>query len=150
MANIRYDTVHFTILILLYTNTVLPSLPAVCKGERKPLLSNFIPERYILQLFFLSQVVLIEREEEERRGAQQKYAHLSWASINPLPQLKPGCGLGQHIFASATSAASFSFLVRKKKNLHEGLSTGIWCPRLLQKDLAELVSLSRPLALVFH
>lgn len=98
---------------------VLPSLPAVCKGERKTLLSSFTLERCIFWVFFLSQLVLIEREGEERRGGQEKYAYLSWADINPLPRLKTGCELGQlmgrHIFASATSTAGIPFLVKKKK-----------------------------------
>lgn len=120
LANIRYDTVYFTVLILFCTNIVLPISAAVCKGEKKTLLSNFTPARYLFQVFFLKQVVLIEREGEKKREAQQKYAHLSWASINSLPQ-NSSCEFGQlmgrHIFASATSAPGFSFLVRKKKNI---------------------------------
>lgn len=100
---------------------VLPSLPAVCKGERKTLLSSFTLERCIFWVFFLSQLVLIEREGEERRGGQEKYSYLSWADINPLPRLKTGCELGQlmgrHIFASATSTAGIPFLVKKKKKI---------------------------------
>lgn len=118
-TNIRYNTVYFIVLILLCTNIVLPSLPEVYKGEKKTLLSNFPPRRYIFRVFLLNRIVLMERGGEGKREAQQKSAHLSWVSINPLSQLKSGCELGQltggRIFASATSAAGFSFFVKKKK-----------------------------------
>lgn len=89
----------------------LPSLQAVWKGKRKTLLSNFTQERDIFQVLVFSPKILVERDGEEKRRAQQKYGHLSQISINPSPQLKPVCELGQimgpHILASATSAAVF-------------------------------------------
>lgn len=106
------------------------------KGREKLCFPILHQQDTFSRYFFLKQVVLIEKEGEKRRGAQQKYAHLSWASINSLPQ-NSSCEFGQligrHIFASATSAPGFSFHVRKKNISKKVQAQGYAVPSCCRK-----------------
>lgn len=138
MADIRYNTVHVAFWILFRTNTVLP-----CKRERKALLYNLTPQRYIWVGFF-SQMRSFDRKGGREEGKTREICTSQLDQDEPITSNELGQQIGRQMLASATSAAGFPLLVGKTKNPH------FWAKHrdMMSQDPAELVSLSRPLALV--
>lgn len=85
-------------------------------GRGKLCFPNLHKRDTFSSIFFLHQVVLIEKEEEEGRGARQNYAHVSWAGLNSLPQLKPDHELDQTTCFRYFCCRFFCPCKRKKKN----------------------------------
>lgn len=126
LTDIRY----ITFLILFQTNTIFP-----CKGESKASLYNFTPQRYIwvcFFVFFFSQMSSFDRKGRREEGKTREICTSQLDQDELMASNELGQLIGKQIFASTTSAEGFPFLVGKTKHCHEGLSTGIRCPKIQQ------------------
>lgn len=107
------------------------------------MLYNLTPQRYIWVGFF-SQMRSFDRKGGREEGKTREICTSQLDQDEPIASNELGQQIGRQMLASATSAAGFPLLVGKTKNPH------FWAKHrdMMSQDPAELVSLSRPLALV--
>lgn len=82
--------------------------------------------------FFFSPMSSFDRKGRREEGKTREICTSQLDQDELIASNELGQLIGRQIFASATSAAGSPFLVGKTKHPHEGLSTGIWCPKIQQ------------------